>query len=226
MEELHRRLNYYRKRLDDEKSANPGLVFGGYHIIFSGDFRQIPPVKADANQLLYRNTGLWENAINVAIYLENSHRFKSDPDYGKILMRMWRGEFTKEECDEINKRLIGKNNVILPCFAENDDVAYACYTNSERTTVHATLFEKHIANFPTVSSDEPPPEHTVILEADILKAPKRRPKKKNTSTDNVTLRGRITERIRNLIYAKCRDTDMQAEKKGLTQPLDFTWVLM
>jgi hypothetical protein len=52
--------------------------FGGYHVIFSGDFRQIPPVGESDHKLLYRKPGLWENAINhacVAIMLTNSHCF-------------------------------------------------------------------------------------------------------------------------------------------------------
>lgn len=49
------------------------MVFGGYNVIFSGDFRQIPPVGAKVNELLYKNCGLWENAVNEAIMLTNSH---------------------------------------------------------------------------------------------------------------------------------------------------------
>jgi hypothetical protein len=41
---------------------------------------------------------LWENSINVAIVLNNSHRFQDDPEYGEILKRMWEGKFTEEDC--------------------------------------------------------------------------------------------------------------------------------
>jgi predicted double-glycine peptidase len=39
-------------------------------------------------------------AINVVIILENSHRFKDDPEYGEIMMRIWKGEFTEEDWKE------------------------------------------------------------------------------------------------------------------------------
>ncbi len=43
---------------------------------------------------------------------------------------------------------------------------------SKRVSIHASTFQKHIASFPLVDSDENPPEHTVVIEADIRHAPK------------------------------------------------------
>jgi hypothetical protein len=81
---LNQRLNKFRREVAYEYHDLPtNMIFGGYSIIFCGDFRQIPPVRAKDNQLLYKNPGLWENSINVAIILQNSHRFKDDPEYGK-----------------------------------------------------------------------------------------------------------------------------------------------
>jgi hypothetical protein len=74
------------------------MIFGGFSIIFCGDFCQLPPVKVSKNQLLYSGSSLWENSINVAIVLNNSHRFQDDPEYGEILKRMWEGKFTEEDC--------------------------------------------------------------------------------------------------------------------------------
>ena len=77
MEKLSSRLNMICHRLcSGEKRLSPNMIFGRYSIIFCGDFRQIPPVKAKESQLLYSNSSLWENSINVAIILNNSHRFK------------------------------------------------------------------------------------------------------------------------------------------------------
>lgn len=103
---LNSRLNKFRKEVASEyHDLPPNMVFGGYHIIFSGDFRQIPPVCVSEDQLLYANPGLWENAINVAIILKNSHRFRSDPEYGEIMMRMWKGISTEEDFKKINQSL-------------------------------------------------------------------------------------------------------------------------
>jgi hypothetical protein len=64
-------------------------------------------VKVKENQLLYPNSGLWENSINVAVVLNNSHRFRDDPEYGEILKGMWEGRFTRDDCNKINERLLG-----------------------------------------------------------------------------------------------------------------------
>ncbi len=68
MEKLNSRLNLVqRKRSNGNDILSPNMIFGGYLIIFCGDFCQLPPVKIKENQLLYANSGLWENSINVAI---------------------------------------------------------------------------------------------------------------------------------------------------------------
>ena len=72
------------------------MIFGGYSIMLCGAFCQTP-VKAQESQILYSNSSLWENSINVAIILNNSHRFKDDPEYGRILKRMWDGKFTQQD---------------------------------------------------------------------------------------------------------------------------------
>ena len=105
-------------------------MFGGYLIIFCGDFCQLPPVKVKENQSLYANSGLLENSINVAIVLNNSHRFKNDPEHGKILKRMGESRFTREKCNKINERLLGKK-VQLPKVEDDTGISYACWKNSE-----------------------------------------------------------------------------------------------
>ncbi len=112
-----------------------------------------------------------ENSSNVAIVLNNSHRFKDDPEFGEILKRMWDGSLTKEDCNKINQRVLG-SKVHLPKVDVDADISYACWKNSERVSIHASTFQKHIASFPLVDSDENPPEHTVVIEADIRHAPK------------------------------------------------------
>jgi len=73
--------------------------FGGFTIIFSGDFRQLEPVGANDTELLFSSLSSqhWENCINAVIMLDNEHRFKEDPEYGKMLKRMWSGDLTKDD---------------------------------------------------------------------------------------------------------------------------------
>jgi hypothetical protein len=59
--------------------------FGGFTIIFAGDFRQLEPVGANETELLFSSLSSqhWENCINAVIILDNEHRFKEDPEYGQ-----------------------------------------------------------------------------------------------------------------------------------------------
>jgi hypothetical protein len=49
--------------------------FGGFTIIFAGDFRQLEPVGANDTELLFSSLSSqhWENCINAVIILDNEH---------------------------------------------------------------------------------------------------------------------------------------------------------
>ena len=214
-------LNHFKRSTADESCQIPvNMIFGGYSIIFSGDFRQIPPVRVPPNEILYCNPGLWENSINVAIMLENSHRFKGDDIFCQILKRMWDGEFTESDINVINERLVTKD-LKLPEVNINDDISYACSKNEERTALHASIFQKHIKDFPSFDSDLLPPEHTVIIEADILNAPDRKPRKNSQHTyeDDGTpkaakaVRVKIDDVMKSLIYARLGDSEVRCDRK-------------
>jgi len=85
---------------------NQTQPFGGFTIIFAGDFRLLEPIGVNDNELLFssRSSKHWENCINAVIILDNEHRFKEDPEYGHMLKRMWR----------INSRVLGSSGVELP----------------------------------------------------------------------------------------------------------------
>jgi hypothetical protein len=91
-------------------------IFGGFSIIFSGDFRQLEPVCSNEKELLFStlSSGVWENYINVVIILNNEHCFKDDPRYGQMLKRMWSGDLSREDHKKINNRVIGYNGIKLP----------------------------------------------------------------------------------------------------------------
>ena len=113
--------------------------------------------------------GLFEGSINPAIFLENSHRFHDDPDYGELLKRCWLGKLTEEDIDTLNSRLVGQNGVCVPKDGPDADIRYVCPFNKQQNAASAGIFKDHILSgeFPTIDSDELPPEHTVINEADI-----------------------------------------------------------
>ena len=102
--------------------GNRAKPFGGYSIIFSGDFRQLEPVGSTELDLLFSSLSSkhWDNCINAIIILDNDHRFKEDPEYGQMLKRMWNGDLTTEDCKRINSRVIGYNGLQLPSNIEGE----------------------------------------------------------------------------------------------------------
>ena len=96
--------------------GNRAKPFGGYSIIFSGDFRQLEPVGSTELDLLFSSLSSkhWDNCIDGIIILDNDHRFKEDPEYGQMLKRMWNGDLTTEDRKRINSRVIGYNGLQLP----------------------------------------------------------------------------------------------------------------
>jgi hypothetical protein len=145
-------------------------VYGGVSVVFSGDFNQLKPICAE-DDVLYSDSdaaSIWENTINCAIFLDNSHRFKDDHEFGKKLARMRMGEDTREDRELINKRVVG-SSLTLPEHAP--DACFACSTNKERNGVTAATFKKHIEEMhPTIVDNSPPPDHTLIIEASITMA--------------------------------------------------------
>jgi hypothetical protein len=105
-------------KLKDIRNRNQ--IFGGFSIIFSGDFRQLEPVCSTKKEFLFStlSSGGWENNINVVIILNNEHCFKDDTQYGQMLKRMWSGDLSKEDRKKINNRVIGYNGLRLPSVFE------------------------------------------------------------------------------------------------------------
>ena len=101
------------RRLKECRDRNK--VFGGYSIIFAGDFRQLEPSRASPSDLLFsrESSRHWENCLNAIIILENDHRFKKDPKYGCLLKRMWKGELTKKTESGLTKEWLGQDMSIL-----------------------------------------------------------------------------------------------------------------
>lgn len=74
---LDLRLRQYRNR---------NKIYGGFSIIFCGNFRQLQSI-GDRRELLYSRDSqrIFESSLNGMIILNNKHRFKDDPEYSKLL---------------------------------------------------------------------------------------------------------------------------------------------
>jgi ATP-dependent DNA helicase PIF1 len=67
--------------------GNRSKSFGGFSIIFVGDFRQLESICSKESDLMFSSlsSNLWKNNTNAIIILDNKHCFKEDPDYGQCL---------------------------------------------------------------------------------------------------------------------------------------------
>ena len=183
--------------------------FGGISVIFAGDFRQLEPSATSENNLLFSrlSSNLWNNSIKVIIILNNEHRYKDDPEYGRIMKRMWNNDLSKKDRKLFNTRVVGNNNLKLPSTFEGD-ACYACPSNRERNAISAGNFEMHILNtHPPFDSLEAPPEHTIVIEADIRST---KSKQKNVTIDNV---------LRHRIITTCGDDNVKYGNKHVDPAL-------
>ena len=191
-------------------------VFGGFSIIFCGDFRQLEPPSSSPDQLLFNShCGGWENKLNAIIFLENKHRFKEDPRYGDLLKRMWEGNLTKEDREWLNERYVGHNGkgLRLPKSHEFEDadVVYAAPTNRERNAITAGNFRHHILqNCPAINTNELPPQHTIIIEAEILSS---------APSSSTQFNKRITGSMRHRIHTTCGDSICMSGTKHIDPAL-------
>ncbi len=74
--------------------------FGGFTIIFIGDFQQLEPVCSKETDLMFSTLSSmleWRRKINTIIILNNEHCFKEDPEYGHMLKQMWEGDLDPED---------------------------------------------------------------------------------------------------------------------------------
>ena len=147
--------------------------YGGVIIVFSGDFHQLPPVKASDSEILYccsDDATMWELSINCPIFLEISHRFKNDKLWGEIMNRFRNGEDTEDDRHEINKLYIGPDNEVTM----NSNTAIACTTNKERNAVEHLAWQQYLQkHHPPVDSDDLPPDDVLFVECSVTQGKKK-----------------------------------------------------
>ena len=133
-------------------------------IVFTGDFSQIEPVKAEP---LYYDLSFpqWHHWINCFYELEGQHRFKKDPWYGAIMKRFREGRPTAADFQAINSRLVDKFGGDVSSEELPSDIAYATYRNRERAAINASLFSKHVKATMSCDPSITPPKHTIVIRA-------------------------------------------------------------
>ena len=145
------------------------IMFGGIQVIIVGDFHQLHPVKN--NCPLYRGGNALMQAMNRAIFLNKSHRFQEDEQFGDVMRRFRNGCVTVDDLRWINERYIGNDSVNLPHY---DKLRYACSLNTHRNAISNALFKKHLEQTHVKSVDPSVvcPPHTCIIKATLKKSHK------------------------------------------------------
>ena len=199
LELLDKRLRRLRSQLDKP--------YGGINIIFIGDFHQIVPFQGDP---LYSKYCLhWHGLINTVVFLQNDHRFKDDPEYGRLVERFSNGTATKNDIKLVNSRLLnnGKGNGGIHELPKDDtnDICYACAYNAERNSITTSIFsnyvnETHKMNASDLDLSEIPKD-VVIIESAMFD--------KNGE--------RCSANFESKVYNMCGDADVKA---GRTKKVD------
>jgi ATP-dependent DNA helicase PIF1 len=102
---------------------NPFLTFGGIQVVFSGDFYQLPPIKADEYCF---ESPVWGAVFGERQYhLTQIHR-QTDSEFVKILMGIREGRITKKGIECLMSRVDAYKQLISETDAleqvENDEV--------------------------------------------------------------------------------------------------------
>lgn len=116
--------------------GKPGSAFGGMHLLYCGDFRQLEPISGHPLYTQRHSEKKWANSINCYVELLGLHRFKDDPAWGRLLRRLRTNTYTQHDIDEINRHMV-KNGKAIP-----DGASYCVYGNRDRTAINAAIFTK------------------------------------------------------------------------------------
>lgn len=84
----------------------PNLTFGGVHVLFCGDFHQLPPIGGPSVSIWVEEHLLWHNVLNSFVELTGTWRFLEDPEWGEILGRIRMSRETEQDLKVIKTRVI------------------------------------------------------------------------------------------------------------------------
>ncbi len=99
------------------------------------------------------------------------------------------------------------DHLILSRYFEGD-ACYAFPTNKEHNSIQKAIFQQHIhTTHPSITSNEMPPDHTLIIEANISSS---------VSTKSCQ---KIDRHLKNRILTSCGDADVMSDTKHIDPTL-------
>ena len=135
-------------------------------MIFTGDFSQLEPVNGIP---LYRepNFAPWHAWINCFVELTGQHRFKNDPEFGRVMKQIREGCPTAEDIAYLNTRIINGDHPNAPMMEDVPyDVVYAVYKNTDRVATNNGIFAEHIKRTHSTDKTASIPKHTIVIRSD------------------------------------------------------------
>lgn len=115
--------------------------FGGIHIVFAGDMRQLEPVGRYKKPIYSENVPEFRDWVNSYIELDGTHRFKQDPGWGAQLLRLRDGNATINDIQVINDRIEASKSYIP------ENVRYATFFNRDRDSINTALFDERVFQY-------------------------------------------------------------------------------
>ena len=167
--------------------------FGNLPVVLAGDFSQLKPVKGTP-LFVYKDLSLWKHRVNTFLELKTNHRFRDDPDWGKLLQRFRDTGPTKADVDFINKRINFQHDD-LP-----DNIAYATSTNVDRCAINRGIFSEHVKRAHSTNINDPVPSHTIIVLASDMEV-----KEPGNNRKYVEM----SPMLRNIIHTCCCDAHIK-----------------
>ena len=145
------------------------------------------------------NFQLYLKVSNPKTILINAHTQKLNKKYFIL-------EF-KKMTKTFYSKLENYDHLILSRYFKGD-ACYACPTNKERNSIQKAIFQQHIhTTHPSITSNEMPPDHTLIIEANI------------SSSVSKKARHKIDRHLKNLILTTCGDADVMSGTKHIDPAL-------
>ena len=106
------------KKLDRrlKEMGDKTIPFGHFSVIFAGDFRQLERCGSSESQILFSGTSsnLWNDSVKTIIVLNNDHRFREYPDYGKMMKWMLDNNLSQKDRKRINTGTVKRGVLELP----------------------------------------------------------------------------------------------------------------
>jgi hypothetical protein len=121
---------------------------GGVHIVMFGDLHQLKPIRPHAytcgtsssnSTLEVVGNSFWTR-LNAVVVLTENVRAESDRSFANALSRYRHGQFTEDDRQTFNQRVVSSSN---PIPEDGDELVVIVPTNKQRETINKAYLLKH-----------------------------------------------------------------------------------